>query len=200
MHEAAHTDRVNTLITGCSEMAARIRAHSWSKTPLGRVEGWSETLLTTVNLMLHSPFPTILSWGPEMVFLYNDAAISTLTTKHPNALGSLYHDVFHEAWDLVRADLEACLYRGETAVRDNIFIPILINGVLENHYFKLFLNFLFMRTAASEVFTTLFARRPRSWWESETSRKRGQAEAGYRGCETGSLCLGRCGRQRKLGK
>jgi signal transduction histidine kinase len=28
--------------------------------------------------MLHSPFPTILLWGPEMVFLYNDAAISTL--------------------------------------------------------------------------------------------------------------------------
>jgi PAS domain S-box-containing protein len=136
MREAAHTDRVNTLITGCSEMAARIRAYNWSKTPLGRVEDWSETLLATVNLMLHSPFPTILSWGPEMVFLYNDAAISTLTAKHPNALGSLYHDVFHEAWDLVKADLEACLYRGETAVRDNMFIPILLNGVLEDHYFS----------------------------------------------------------------
>ncbi len=93
-------------------MAALIRAHSWWRTPLGPIEGWSETLLATVNLMLHSPFPTILSWGPEMVFLYNDAAISTLTTKHPNVLGGLYRDVFHEAWDLVSADLEACLYRG----------------------------------------------------------------------------------------
>src|ERR1700743_2035158 len=86
--------------------------------------------------MLHSPFPTILSWGPEMVFLYNDAAISTLTAKHPNALGGLYCDVFREAWDLVNADLEACLYRGETAVRDNMFIPILLNGVLEDHYWS----------------------------------------------------------------
>ncbi len=117
-------------------MAARIRAYHWSKTSLGRIEDWSETLLSTVNLMLQSPFPTILAWGPEMVFLYNDAAISTLTTKHPNALGSLYHDVFQEAWDLVKADLEACLYQGKTAVRDNMFIPILLNGVLEDRYFS----------------------------------------------------------------
>jgi PAS domain S-box-containing protein len=130
------TARTKNPITGNSELAARIRAHKWSETPLGPIEDWSETLLATVNLMLHSPFPTILSWGPEMVFLYNDAAISTLTVKHPSALGALYRDVFHEAWDLVRGDLEACFYRGETAVRDNMFIPILFNGVLEDHYWN----------------------------------------------------------------
>jgi PAS domain S-box-containing protein len=127
---------MNTLITGNSEMAGRIRAHNWSKTPLGPIEGWSETLLATANLMLHSPFPTILSWGEEMVFLYNDAAISTLTVKHPKALGAYYRDVFPEAWDLVSADLEACFYRGQTALRDNIFIPILFNGVLEDHFWS----------------------------------------------------------------
>jgi PAS domain S-box-containing protein len=128
-----YTARVvaNTLITGNTEMAGRIRVHNWSKTPLGPIEGWSETLLATVNLMLHSPFPTILSWREEMVFLYNDAAISTLTVKHPKALGAYYRDVFHEAWDLVSADLE-----GQTAFRDNIFIPILFNGVLEDHYWS----------------------------------------------------------------
>src|SRR5580700_9336655 len=136
MHEKPLIARLDHLITGQSEMADRIRVHNWSNTPLGPIEGWSETLLATVNLMLHSPFPTILSWGPEMVFLYNDAAISTLTVKHPGALGALYPDVFHEAWDLVGADLEACLYRGETAVRDNMFIPILLNGALVDQYFS----------------------------------------------------------------
>jgi PAS domain S-box-containing protein len=136
MNDSAPKVPLGHLITGHSEMADSIRAFSWSQTPLGPIETWSETLLSTVNLMLHSPFPTILSWGPEMVFLYNDAAISTLTTKHPNALGRPYRDVFHEAWELVSADLEACFYRGETAVRDNMFIPILINGVLENHYWN----------------------------------------------------------------
>ena len=136
MNDPVITPRMNTLIIGNTEMASRIRRLNWSKTPLGPIEGWSETLLATVNLMLHSPFPTILSWGKEMVFLYNDAAISTLTVKHPTALGAHYRDVFHEAWDVVRADLEACFYHGQTAVRDNIFIPILFNGVLEDHYWS----------------------------------------------------------------
>jgi PAS domain S-box-containing protein len=117
-------------------MADRIRAHHWATTPLGPIEDWSETLLATVNLMLHSPFPTILSWGPEMVFLYNDASIPSLMGKHPGALGALYRNVFHEAWDLVSDDLEACFYRGERAVRDNMFIPILLNGVIEDHYWS----------------------------------------------------------------
>jgi PAS domain S-box-containing protein len=136
MNQTAFTDRADTLITGDSEMACRIREFDWSNTPLGRIEEWSETLLATANLMLHSPFPTILSWGAEMVFLYNDAAISTLTAKHPKALGGLYREVFHEAWELVGDDLEACFYRGKTAVRDNMFIPILFNGVLEDHYWS----------------------------------------------------------------
>src|ERR1700678_4204310 len=76
------TARAKSLITGDSELAGRIRIHKWSETPLGPIESWHETLLATVNLMLHSPFPTILSWGPEMVFLYNDAAIPTLMGKH----------------------------------------------------------------------------------------------------------------------
>jgi PAS domain S-box-containing protein len=136
MNRPVPKSRANTLITGSSEMAGRIREHDWSQTPLGPIAEWSETLLATTNLMLHSPFPTILSWGPEMVFLYNDAAISTLTVKHPGAFGALYRDVFSDAWDLVGADLEACFYRGETAVRDNMFIPILFNGVLEDHYWS----------------------------------------------------------------
>jgi PAS domain S-box-containing protein len=130
------TTAIESRIIGNSEMTNRIRAHNWAATPLGALDRWSETLIATVNLMLHSPFPTILSWGPEMVFLYNDAAIPTLMGKHPNALGDLYRRVFHEAWDLVSEDLEACFYRGESPVRDNMFIPILLNGVIEDHYWS----------------------------------------------------------------
>jgi PAS domain S-box-containing protein len=136
MTNRASPSRSKNLITGSSEMAQRIRERDWSHTPLGPIEEWSETLLATANLMLYSPFPTILAWGPELVFLYNDAAIPTLNLKHSTALGGLYRDVFHEAWDLVGPDVEACFYRGETAVRDNMFIPILFNGVLVDHYWS----------------------------------------------------------------
>ena len=134
--EETRSSQIAILINGTSEMARMIRAYDWAGTPLGPIPSWSETLVATVNLMLHSPFPTILSWGPEMVFLYNDQAIPTLMGKHPQALGGLYRNVFHEAWDLVSDDLEACYLRGETPVRDNMFIPILLNGVLEDHYWS----------------------------------------------------------------
>ena len=51
MNKTALTDRADTLITGNSEMAHRIRAFDWSKTPLGRIDEWSETLLATANLI-----------------------------------------------------------------------------------------------------------------------------------------------------
>lgn len=133
MNQSSVTARARNLIPGAGEMAVRIREYPWQTTPLGVLDGWSETLIAAMNLMLHSPFPTTLLWGPEMVFLYNDAAIPTLMGKHPHALGHPYRKVFSEVWDLVGPDFEACFYRGETSVRDNIFLPILSHGVLQDH-------------------------------------------------------------------
>jgi PAS domain S-box-containing protein len=146
--------RAKTRITGNSEMADRIRARDWSATPLGPIEDWSETLVATVNLMLHSPFPTILSWGPEMVFLYNDSVIPALMAKHPGALGGRFRDVFQEAWHLVSADLEACFYRGETAVRDNMLIPVFLNGVPEDHYWSYSLTPVYENGRIAGVYDT----------------------------------------------
>jgi PAS domain S-box-containing protein len=136
MNEVEDARKADLLITGSSEMAARMRAHDWSRTPLGPWEQWPETLLASVNLMLQSPFPTVLCWGEDLVFLYNDEAIATLSDKHPAALGGFYREVFREAWDLVGEDMEACLLEGRTAVRDNMLIPILRHGVMEDQYWS----------------------------------------------------------------
>ena len=45
MNETAFHSRPDTLITGESEMAFRIRALDWSRTPLGPIDTWSDTLL-----------------------------------------------------------------------------------------------------------------------------------------------------------
>lgn len=136
MNEVEEAHKADKLIAGASEMAARIREHDWRGTPLGPLDHWSETLLATVNLMLNSPFPTMLMWGAELALLYNDAAIATLSDKHPEALGRGYREVFAEAWDLVGEDMEACLYKGKTAVRDNMLIPILRDGAMEDHFWS----------------------------------------------------------------
>ena len=64
MHlEEAPTARVNHPIAGRSEMAARIRATTGHEPPWVQLRTGLETLLATVNLMLYSPFPTILVVG-----------------------------------------------------------------------------------------------------------------------------------------
>jgi PAS domain S-box-containing protein len=117
-------------------MAGHIRARNWAETPLGPIESWSETLVATVNLMLHAPSPTALAWGPEFIFLYNDAAIFAMDGRHPEGLGRPYPEVFSEAWDRVRDGFEACFFRGEATVRDNVYIPILLNGALQDCYWS----------------------------------------------------------------
>ena len=80
------------------EMAERLTAHDWSDTPLGPIESWSQGLRTAVAIVLRSRYPMLLSWGEDLVMLYNDDFIPTLGTKHPDAVGGLLPVVFSEVW------------------------------------------------------------------------------------------------------
>ena len=79
-------------------MAERYAAHDWASTPLGPLESWSQSLRTAVAIVLRSRYPMMLSWGKDMVMLYNDALTPTLGTKHPEALGGPVPEVFSEVW------------------------------------------------------------------------------------------------------
>jgi len=79
-------------------MHARIRRHDWAQTTLGPRESWPGSLRTAVDMMLHSAFPMFLAWGPDLVFLYNDAYVPLLGQKHGRALGARFADLWAEVW------------------------------------------------------------------------------------------------------
>ncbi len=81
------------------EMAERMAALDWAATPLGPSEAWPESLRTSVAILLRTRYPMLLSWGEQLVMLYNDAFIPTLGTKHPGALGGLLAHEFAEVWE-----------------------------------------------------------------------------------------------------
>ena len=139
-------------ILGSGAMPDLVRAFDWSATPLGPIAQWSRTLVATVNLVLLSPLPATLSWGPDLLFLYNDAAIPTIADKHPLALGHPYREVFAEAWHLVGPDIEACLQHGRTFVRENVFIPILQEGRVQDHFWTYSLIPIFDNGVIAGVF------------------------------------------------
>ena len=50
----------------------------WSATPLGPRDAWPALLRLVVDLCLDSEFPVQISWGPDLLVLYNEAYIPLL--------------------------------------------------------------------------------------------------------------------------
>ena len=80
-------------------MADLTRAFDWDQTPIGPTAQWPEVLLIAVNIMLGSPYPMFLWWGPDLVQFYNDAYRQSLgDDKHPRALGQRGKECWPEIW------------------------------------------------------------------------------------------------------
>ena len=105
-----------------------IRDYDWNLSPLGPITSWSESLLASVNLVLSAPFPAVLCWGSALTMLYNDAAIPSLRTRHPKALGMGYAEAFPEVWPFVKTAMEDCLRNGLATVRENVHLVYFEEG------------------------------------------------------------------------
>lgn len=118
------------------EMAARVRAFDWSKTPLGPSAAWSPALRLVVDIVLASNFPMALRWGPELVLIYNDAYAPALHERHPEALGQSFYDTtpgFQTALRGLHEDILAGTSGGFAFER--LPLKVLNHGVLEDAYF-----------------------------------------------------------------
>jgi len=121
---------------GDGEMARRIRAHDWAATPLGPLTSWPQNLRTAVDIMLASPAPTSILWGPERVQLYNDGYIGIAAERHPRALGRPAGDNWSEAYDLFLGPLFDRVFAGETVAIDEHAVPLQVQGGgIEDRFF-----------------------------------------------------------------
>ena len=94
-HHQFPISEINMTKTGFSfipdggEMGRLIRELDWSKTAIGPVEKWPQSLRTTLSILINSKFPMFLWWGKELNCFYNDAYRPSLgiNGKHPSILG-----------------------------------------------------------------------------------------------------------------
>jgi signal transduction histidine kinase len=122
-------------IFGHGEMADLTRAFDWSKTPVGAIEDWPDTLLITVNTILASRHPMFLWWGEELIQFYNDGYRPSIREdKHPSALGQAGRECWPEIWAIIRPEIDAVMTRGEASWHENQLVPIYRNGKLEDVY------------------------------------------------------------------
>ncbi len=115
-------------------MGQRMRDHDWSNSPAGQPENWPQSLRSVVSLMLNSPYPMFIAWGPDLAFLYNDGYRPIFGGKHPHALGQPFAQIWHEIWDDIRPLVERAL-AGEATFHENLHLVMERNGFPEDTWY-----------------------------------------------------------------
>jgi signal transduction histidine kinase len=121
-------------LAGGGEMGKLIRSMDWSKTPLGAMESWPQSLRTTVSLCLASNFPISLAWGPNHVQIYNDGYWPICGEKHPHAMGTDFSECWASAWPVIGEAFSRAL-AGEASFLENQRMFLDRNGYLEETFF-----------------------------------------------------------------
>ena len=122
-------------LAGGGEMGALMRAHDWTETPLGRPEGWPQSLRTSVRIMLNTNHPMFIFWGQDLIQFYNDGYRRTMgPERHPIALGQRGRDCWAEIWDIIGPQIEQVMSGGGATWHENQLIPTTRNGKLEQIY------------------------------------------------------------------
>src|SRR6202044_2983189 len=103
---------------GGGKMGALLREHDWSRTALGPLETWPQSLRTTVGLILHSVVPIVLLWGEDGIMIYNDAYSVFAGGRHPALLGSKVREGWPEVADFNDNIMKVGLAGGTLAYRD----------------------------------------------------------------------------------
>ena len=128
--------KFGAILTGGTsrEMEGRIRALDWSKTPLGPIERWPQSLHTVVHILLSSRYAMWMAWGSELTMLYNDAYRPTLGIKHPWALGKPASTVWAEIWADIGPRIEAVLTTGKATYDEGLLLFLERSGFPEETY------------------------------------------------------------------
>lgn len=123
------------IFTGGGKMGELMRSHNWSQTPLGPVENWSQSLKTSIQIILGSRYPMFIWWGEQLINLYNDAYIPMLGQRHPKALGQSAYDIWAEIWHALGPQVEDVLKRGLPSWNEEFLEIMERNGYPEETYF-----------------------------------------------------------------
>jgi PAS domain S-box-containing protein len=100
------------------EVAALIRQFDWTTTGLGPLSAWPQSLKTVTEILLRSPVPIVLLWGPDGIMIYNDAYSGFAGGRHPQLLGSKVREGWPEVADFNDNVMKIGLGGGTLAYKD----------------------------------------------------------------------------------
>ena len=128
------------LFVGGGEMGALMRSYDWSKTPLGSVDQWPQSLRSALSICLNSRFPIAIYWGADCVLLYNDAWRPIVGDKHPWSLGRPAREVWPEIWNDIGPEFERVFATGEGIFHSDELLAMQRFGYTEECFFDYTFN------------------------------------------------------------
>jgi len=105
-------------LAGAGEMGPRMLEKDWARTALGPIADWPHSLKTAAALVLNSPVPIVMLWGPDGIMIYNDAYSVFAAGRHPDLLGSPVLTGWPEVADFNRRAMAVGLSGGTLSFRD----------------------------------------------------------------------------------
>jgi CheY-like chemotaxis protein len=83
-----------------------VPAPDWSRTALGDCATWPAGLRLTVDIVLNSPLPMVLLWGPQQISVYNNAYAELIGLPSLRAPGGTVPPLQPSVWSWSPAVLE----------------------------------------------------------------------------------------------
>ncbi len=127
---------VEKLFDNAGDMTEHYRSVSWSKTPLGPVPEWPQSLQSALSICLGSRFPIALYWGPRLTLLYNEMWSPIPGDKHPWALGRDAREVWPEIWEAIGPLFEKVTTTGQATYSEDSLLLMHRHGYTEECYFN----------------------------------------------------------------
>jgi len=116
------------------KMGELVRTMDWSRTPLGSIDSWPQSLRTSISLCLASNFPIAIAWGPQRIQIYNDGYWPICGAMHPHSMGQDFKECWFSAWPVIGAAFEEAT-AGRSAFLENQRLFVDRNGYLEEGFF-----------------------------------------------------------------
>jgi PAS domain S-box-containing protein len=118
------------------DMAARIRAHDWSSTPLGPIAAWPAALRVALSLAEKSTYPTAIYAGADFRLIYNDAWAPVPLERHPWALGRPASEVWADIWHIIEPQFRQVVNDKTGFSVFNQMLPMVRNGIERETYWN----------------------------------------------------------------
>jgi signal transduction histidine kinase len=136
MPQTNASDIRENLFAGAGKLDALLRSQDWSQTPLGAVAEWPHRLVSTVSLVLNSPSPMVIFWGPHRVPIANEAYQAILGTPPATLEPTTVQGA--EGWAGLASLVDQVIATGQAMAKENQPLFSHRHGYCEETYISFF--------------------------------------------------------------